>query len=102
MDSATRMHVRRQIDAAVRRKNGIPARRVVVTREARSTGTTWSDDAIANALERVADLYECSVDELRLRDYRKAIADHPGIAPAINTLKTRLARGIMCCPERLK
>ena len=102
MDSATRMHVRRQIDAANRKKLGLPARRAVVVRQRSSTGNQWSDDAIAKALARVARIHDCSVAELRLADYRRTIHDHPGVAPAINTLKKRLAAGVAGCPERLK
>jgi hypothetical protein len=103
VDYDTRIALRTKIDAATRRKVGLPARSATVARKPRGDASRkWSDDEIAASLERVAALEGVSLDELKLAAYRRRRAADPSIGLSVNALQPRLAAGILLCPRRLK
>jgi hypothetical protein len=101
VDSATRIHVRRQIDAANRRKLGLPARKTVVRREHGDATRKWTDGEIVASLTEIARLEGCTVGELKQAAYRRHRAANPHCGLSLNALRPRLAAGIAGLPTRL-
>lgn len=101
MDSNTRMHVRRQIDAANRKKLGLPARRAAVVVQHGDAARKWTDEEVVASLREIAKREGVPVTKLTLAAYRRHRSKDPLCGLSINALRPRLAAGISNLPRKL-
>ena len=102
MDFDTREHVKRQINAAARRKLGLPAGRIKRSAPVRvSPGITWDDVAIEQSLVTLAQELDTSVDRLTMRQYHDWREADKSRGPTSKTLRVRLRKGVLSLPRSL-
>ncbi len=90
MDFETRRALRKQVDSAVRKRLKIKTSTRASTKPvAQSPGKTWTDDAIHEALRKIAEIAEVPVTELRLADYCRIRDANPSLGPERQCLRRR-------------
>jgi hypothetical protein len=104
MDFDTRIAVRRQIDAVMRKRIGIPQAQVSVTRSRKQgdAGRRWDDGQVLASLQGVAAAEGVPLTKLTTAAYRRRRDADPSIGLSLNALRPRLAAGVPNCPRRLK